>query len=176
MRKTIIILLTLVVVLLTIGYARECQDLEDISSSCDLLIFTVNATRPDQVFTDARCGVSIYYPNGTASVSNTTMTNGAHGTGWHNYTFSQAPIGSYKVDIICDKSATYSRNSAVLSVNKSLPLEFSDLELNLTSVSLSNASINAVANKTLSWGLNNTNFRNTRWTLAWYLHTIYAYP
>jgi len=119
---TIFILLTL----LSIVSARECLELEDASSGCDILVFTINSSDHNQVFTDASCSINI---TGLDKLDDKyTMTNGGLGTGWHNYTFIESSAGVYPFQILCSKSSLYSREAGVITVSTSIPTEFDNLE------------------------------------------------
>lgn len=128
MLKKILIFLILIISVSSV-YGRECLDLEDSASGCDILTYTVNTTNQYQVFSSATCILNMSRPD-TTTVS-ATMTNGRKGVGWHNYTFQQTALGVYTLNIRCSYGGFYSRQAGVITVGNSIPRQISSLNNSL---------------------------------------------
>ena len=117
-QKLILLMLLLLIMITTNVIARECLNIEDSTSGCDIIVFTINATDPSQVYNDAACTINLTSPSGSDSI--TTMTNGGLGVGWHNYTFIESTSGVWLFHITCVKSSQYAHNSGIITVDLSI--------------------------------------------------------
>ena len=128
MKKVILMIFLLMASFVT---ARECLDIEDANSACDISVFTVNSSNPSQVYSDANCSVTTYNPSGSVDDDGVIMSNGELGTGWHNWTFSKSTAGVWRIDVLCNSSDNnYARKSGTITVEHSIITRLDNVTVN----------------------------------------------
>lgn len=147
-KKWFIVIIALIIFIATLYFAfgRECQSIEDLSSSCEIMKQTVNFSSPNQIITTANCNITIINDAGTTINNQTTMGSNLKGYGWHNYTFTPVTSGVFKLDVLCDAGGVYSRDFELITVGTSDQTYLSSITTQITNVNTSiNNNVDAVA-------------------------------
>lgn len=188
----IIYMLILILSVVSVLAIEECKQEVNPNEGCAVITpITVNASNHNQVFTGQICTYDLYAPNGSLMTNDGIMTNGSYGVGRHNFTFKESVTGIWSVDILCNQSSTYGRDSVLITVGSEnvtlddTSLDSIDLRLNDShsggnwtgksgTASISTADKNEIAN--LTWQFDLTGLTLTRWMAGYYLDRIYRYP